>query len=571
VNNFQELAIEEALRSELGKGAKFWRYGREHRTPLTFVLEEVERQIGPRFYVYWVEGGPPEVFCLPGFSPSPVVFSTRYLSLTAFVRNLLVKDSQKEILPYLAERTCLKIMAEMALRCGDPDYAVMAFIKSVSGSGVWFQDYDKVVELEHGPVSEAYMATWFYGMVHEIGHVHPLEVRSADEPLFSDDWMIDGITSVLDNFKTYPDWLKHLAVERAKQERSTSVLGIDQVRGEGLADIFATSVLFKSTADIMYELHQKNPIQKQFKVERFVQEMNIFLNIITFIERCRRVALISSATGSARSADREALIEHALQPVSLMVRSLMQRCYLDAAVASALYGPGCTVEQLAHVTKTVNDLNGQHAEKIDEVENGLARAMEFSFYPEKREDAWALIETFRKELPNSGPARLEAKRFCEMADAFGADGKLLWALKEIVSLSESTGPGPERGRVYYVPWVEGPDDYSRPLGLDTKYGHLIFAFREEVGILDTFCGLAALAMLPGFTLSKAALKTWDDKRLGLELAAYMPGGFVFKMVFEGTENFTKCLKELEEGTIWGVEPNTTLASEEQGRTGSNNQ
>lgn len=64
--SFEERAIDEALRSELGKAASFSRYGRENRTPMTFVLDEVERQIGPRFSVYWVDGGAPEMFSLPG-------------------------------------------------------------------------------------------------------------------------------------------------------------------------------------------------------------------------------------------------------------------------------------------------------------------------------------------------------------------------------------------------------------------------------------------------------------------------------------------------------------------------
>src|ERR1700688_4339216 len=88
--NFQELAIEEVLRFELGKAARFSRYNRTIRTPMNLVLDEVERQIGPCFSVYWVDAGPPEVFCLPGFSPSPVVFSRRYLLLSAFVRHLFV-------------------------------------------------------------------------------------------------------------------------------------------------------------------------------------------------------------------------------------------------------------------------------------------------------------------------------------------------------------------------------------------------------------------------------------------------------------------------------------------------
>jgi hypothetical protein len=158
MSNFQEVAIEEALRFELGRLASFEPYSRENRTPMTLVLDEVE--------LYWVDDGPPEVFCLPSFSPSPVIFSTRYLSLTAFIRHLFVDDWLKNVLVDVTERTTLKLMAEMALRHGDKDYSVIAFVKSLIGKGIWLNDEDQVMALEYEPIREAYMATWFYGLVY---------------------------------------------------------------------------------------------------------------------------------------------------------------------------------------------------------------------------------------------------------------------------------------------------------------------------------------------------------------------------------------------------------------------
>src|SRR5579871_6665193 len=132
MTDFQEVAVKEILRSILGKTAKISLYGREHRTPMTFVLDEVEQQIGARFSVYWVDDGSPEVFTLPDFLPSPVVFSARYLALTAIMRSLLVNGLLKNVLVEVAEGTMLKLMAEMALRYGDPNYAVLAFVKACS-------------------------------------------------------------------------------------------------------------------------------------------------------------------------------------------------------------------------------------------------------------------------------------------------------------------------------------------------------------------------------------------------------------------------------------------------------
>ena len=338
MTDFKQLAVEEALRSELGKIARFSRYAPEGRTPMTFVLDEVKRQLGPRFSVYWVEDGPPEVFSLPGLSPSPVVFSTRYLSLTAFIRHLFAENSLKEVLVEVAERTTLKLMAEMALRHGDPDYAVLAFVKSVIGKGIWLNDDNQVMALEYEPKNEGYMATWFYGLVHELGHLQPNDQEQfPDGHVFSDAGMLAAITVALKNFPTYEDSIKHEAIERATRQRSTSVLGIDHLRNEGLADIFAASILLQTTADIMREINQE-----RFQVVQFVQEMVIFLNIIAVMERCRRVASIASAT----VVDRNAVFEHLnLHPVSITVRGLMLRQYLDRAIAEYLFETDATAKQ----------------------------------------------------------------------------------------------------------------------------------------------------------------------------------------------------------------------------------
>src|SRR5262247_356829 len=108
--DFQDL-VDEAIRAELGKGVTFLKYGRTDRTPMNFVLDEAERQLGAKFVVYWTDDGPPALFSLPGLSPSPVVFSRRFLSLTAFARKLFVDDTLESVRQELAEQTALKLMA----------------------------------------------------------------------------------------------------------------------------------------------------------------------------------------------------------------------------------------------------------------------------------------------------------------------------------------------------------------------------------------------------------------------------------------------------------------------------
>ena len=543
MTEFEQAAVEEVLRSELGKTARFSLYGRENRTPMTFVLDEVERQMGRRFSVYWVDGGPPEVFCLPGFSPSPVVFSTRYLSLTAFIRHLLVDAPLKNVLVDVAERTALKVVAEMALRHGDPDFAVLAFAKSVTGEGVWLNDDDQLMALEYEKKNEAYMATWFYGLVHELGHLHPDQTRQIpDNHMFSDAGILDAIRVSLDKFSSYPDSLKQEAIERAKQQRSKSVLGIDQVRSEGQADIFAASILFQTTFDIMREIDED-----KFEVLQFVQEMIIFLNIIAIVDRCRRVASIASAT----TPERNAVFEMGLHAVAVHVRALMQRQYLDAAITRYLVdSDDPKPEDSARIQNVINELTGHFAETVDAVDSGVARAMNFSLFPERRENDWALLEAFRNEVSRSEIGTLEAQRFCQMADDLETDGKLLTALKGIVGdPSKPLSPDPRGDFVYFVPWLVGPN-INRPFGLDTKYGHLIFVFRDQGALYDVFFKSSAQALKPGVTLEKAAVAVPREERLGPELAARMPAHQRFGIVVEGTEAFAQYMKELADDTIW---------------------
>lgn len=424
MSDFDNIAIEEALKSSLGRTAIFRRYDRENKTPMNFVLDEVQRQIGPGFGVYWVDGGHPEVFCLPGFSPIPVVFSTRYLSLTAFVRRLFVEESLKGVLPDVAERTALKVIAELSLRHGDPDVAVLALVKSITGKGIWISDDDQLMALEHEPIHENYMATWFYGLLHELGHLHPAQNSAFGEKhAFSDARILAAIAASLDRFPAYPDGMKRAAIEQARQSQENSILRIDHLRTEGLADMFAASVLFKSTFEIMKRVNQK-----QFEVIRYVQEIVVFSNIIAVIDRCRRTAALATLTGGTRAA----AFESALHPVSMMVRGMMLREYLDRAVAEYLYSKP-TTRQFEDVEQLIDKINGSFSETVDTIDSGVARAMAFSLFPEHRTNGLAALDAFRIELAESPLGGAEARRFCELADSLSISGKLLTALKGILS------------------------------------------------------------------------------------------------------------------------------------------
>ena len=546
MDNFQEEVVKEVLRSELGKNAHYRLYDRNLRSPMNFMLDEVEREIGPRFSVYWVDGGLPEVFTLPSFSPSPVIFSTRYLSLTAVIRQLFTNNALKDVLVGIAERVTLKAMAEMALRHGDPDYAVLAFVKSTMVDSTWLidgNDAATVMELELAPMQEAYMATWFYGLLHELGHLSPLQMEPIpDDHPFSDSKISRMITRALEYFR-YPEFIEHEAIERTKQ--SNSILRIDQIRSEGLADLFAANILFKTTFNIMREN------QEQFNVVHFIEEMVIFLPLIAIIDRCRRVASIASAT----TTHPEAHFEMALHPISITVRAMMLRTYLESAITHYLFNTDDpTLKQCQQVEEMLDEINKHYQQQADLIETGHARAMEFSLFPERRENDWALLEEFRQRLLSTVSGALsivETEQFCRLADSLEVDSKLLRALNGIVyHPSEPIRPDATGDFGYFVPWVEGPNGFNQPFGLDTKYGHLVFVFHIQSGLYKPFCKVSAETLQSGYTLKDYVVLAPRKERLRPELAPYMPEGQVFQVVVEGTKTFELYIEELANDTIW---------------------
>jgi hypothetical protein len=54
----------------------------------------------------------------------------------------------------------------------------------------------------------------------------------------------------------------------------------------------------------------------------------------------------------------------------------------------------------------------------------------------------------------------------------------------------------------------------------------------------------------GFTLERAAVPVPRKERLDPELVSRMPSGKRFRIVVEGTEDFTQLMQELTDHTIW---------------------
>jgi hypothetical protein len=180
--------------------------------------------------------------------------------------------------------------------------------------------------------------------------------------------------------------------------------------------------------------------------------------------------------------------------------------------------------------------------------------MEFLLFHDKRENDWVILERVRQQIAEKKTGFLdayEAQRFLDMAESYGVTSKLLRALQSIVDdPARPIDVDPSGDLHYLVPWVEGPDDFDRPFGLDTKYGHLVFAFVQHDELLESFVEISAESLRDGFDLDTAATLVPRRQQLGPALAERIPSNLSFRLLVQGTEEFDAAMEELAAGTIW---------------------
>lgn len=424
---FARKAAAEALRSVLGPNASFVLCDRTAETPMGFTLDVALRHLsGVEPDVYWVESGPPVLFCLPGITPAPIAFSRRFLSISAFVRRLFSEQAIDDVVEDMARRSALKLMAEFALRAGAGDLAAELFIESIVGKDIWLDDSDEQARaLELEPKNESYMAVWFYGLMHELGHLSSacMEARTS---LFPDPVTLQYIEVVLNRLEHYPEEIKADIRTRALRMRSTSSVGIDTLRTEAMADLFAVSGLLEAGAK-MAAIEGRS-----FDVWVLIKELLYQEGTLSLIDRCSstvKVALLGRS-------DQTELVELLICPsVALSARSFMLRPRLELIVARYLYGAWPTDSQLEPVSQLMNQINDEHLARIGRIEAGLSRAMEFALYPARRAALLERLEGFRIQLMKPNVFfQAELTRFTTLADELGCGTDHLFSRIRIVAL-----------------------------------------------------------------------------------------------------------------------------------------
>ncbi|MCB0850870.1 MAG: hypothetical protein KDD63_01405 [Bacteroidetes bacterium] len=394
-------------------------------SPMSLILREAISQSGKDIPVYWIDGGFPEIFCLQGHS-NATIFSTRYLSFTALLRQLFVNNYYSDdIRIEMAEKISFHIVAELALRKGNADFAAFSMVKNLVGKGLffpWTQDEKAdLITLERENINEAYMGTWFYGLLHELGHFPDETVDEDLKRAFSNEYLFSWLERLLPHFP-YSQELKEKVFSDFKAQGNKGLLDPDEIREEIAADIFAISVLLKSTVQIMDIVKQSS-----FSILKFFQEILVSISIVFIFNSCKRMALHGSKIADLTY---EEAFSNVVQPVLFSLRSNLIIQYLKHAVITYLGG-----QISGEVDSAISELIREMTKFNNLLEKGWNKAMRFSVFPEERGDQFVLLKELKKELsgPNGAMLRIELDHFCKKAQTLNRKGNYL---DELIKLND---------------------------------------------------------------------------------------------------------------------------------------
>jgi hypothetical protein len=544
-------AIDDVLRTQVGRSARWRVYDRELDSPMNFVLTRAERHLGMPFAVYWVDDAPPDVFCLQGFSMPVAVFSTRYIELWGDLRGALTSDMfGADLRSQLTEQLALRLIAELSLGQNDPEFAASTMLRStMAGDGLSYEP-NSVASLELEPIDTSYMACWFYGLAHELGHfAFPKLERSLTEGIRDED-LFDAIDATLDGWNL-PAEVRDEARSNARTNRTGFMLGVDNLRSEGHADIFATSLLFESTLEIMQVAAAGQKDAPRFNIVAFISEMVLSLNIVAMLDRCRRTAIHASTA----QPQRQHIVDTILHPIAVSLRLRMVRWYLQVASASYLFGDNPTPEEHRKVSAAIDEAMKHLQPAIEASERGLARAMNISLDRERRGTFFDVLQEWQRTIGvKAGGAAIETiaiERFCELAASMGKTSSIFETMLDAArNPSAPLQAKVDAGTAYFCPWIDGPDDFNRPFGLDTKHGHLIFVFVRDSTRYQQFRNISAEMLASGYSMQSTVVVANTDRQLRDAIALRLPLGYEFRVVVEGSQEFDDYLKELAEDTIW---------------------
>jgi hypothetical protein len=417
-----ERTITLLVRSQLGENAHWQLHERSAGGPMSFVLDEAAKRLGSEVVVVWVDGGYPQLSTFTGLKVPVVLYSTRYVELTAYLRGLLVEEWLADRRVEQAKRAFLTVLSEFALLARNPELAVRLFLRSKLGTAITRTYRDILPDLELIPISERYMAAWFFGLAHEFGHSDTPSLELTETGLLSAEALEGMLRAKLGefDFATEVDLVEVL--ERIRAGAPGHPLGVEHLRGEAVADLFAAGVIFDATGAALRAL--VDPTQPVHP-GHYVAEVYFYLNVIAALQRSKGAVRAASMRELTNEMERVLL-----EPAAVAVRLELLKTYLVFALAAHHSDNEVPAnEEISEWLKLVEEVMASFSPAVSELDSGLGKAMEVAFWD--REPLEHLLAQTATE--HDDPLfKLDVRAFCELAPA-GVEHESLAALAALAT------------------------------------------------------------------------------------------------------------------------------------------
>ena len=512
----------------LGPHARWWRLGNDMVTPMSVTIAEATRDLQREIVVYWVDGGLPENFSLPGLDPVPIVFSTRFIEIQATLLRLIrAKQFSPGILSVVAESISLQVAAALVLEGGDPATACYLMMRSqLVAEGVWIVP-STIDALEGEDKDESYMAIWFYALLHEIGHVFAAEQQGDVVGGYA---LAEDIQEALDEV-SFPAELVEQLTRRLEARRLRHSLHPDQLATEITADFFAIYALWRATVTVM----KQDGRGAGFSLGNLAISVYEIYNVLIMLNNCALTARQAASLADLR--------DEPWVNVSYRVRLKYVMQYLATLLAG-----GEEADSVSEWYSRLADITAQYADSLDVIESGQSRAMRQILYPAERDEDLAI------RFEASAPAPfIGLREFIAAADALGvAHPDVEYLRRRLEGASKE-----EHGYAFTTLWLALPDKTRIPFALPTKHGNLIFVFATQDDRYTYFRD-ESMAILTGQArLEEVAILANHSWQVAIICTQAAPASTQRQthVLIEGSPLFDRMMRELADGTIWpGPDP-----------------
>jgi hypothetical protein len=518
---FEEATLAAVVRRHVGPHAQVRRYGHENdATPTAIVLDSVRETLRHPFAVFWVDGGLPENYSLPSFTPAVVVFNSRYLQMTAYLLFMLTDDTiTTDKLGEIAEKAFLEIMAELTLRYGDPAVAGYLVARLVTSGGHVYPLAPAQQDIASATIDERYMAVWFFALVHELGHVHIEHTDEADPVVTRPylDWLVDTVMAAMlgDTYELARD-----ALARGEGLRS---LDRDLLTTEVRADMFAVDVLRTATQRVM----QQTGTADGLSMHRFVAESLQMFSLFHHMNRCARVAALAANARPEAVAD-------AAGSIAFNVRLNVLVDYLAATLAIS----DAAVNEVREAFLAMAQGDAQRMEAFDA---GFIAAQAQCLNPAQRQDDVML--RLAERLADDPVAGWIVQRFCRLAESMKIDSPDLRLLADLANRpADAIDTLKQALKAFFIPWVAGPD-MNEPFCVEAPDGQLIVTVYFTESDVDEFSDAFGYGLARHHRLERATVVSHTEHHAMLTIIRQLPEAKRDRaqVIFDGSPAYVRWL------------------------------